>query len=77
MSTVLVKLFNYRIKKKYFQSWWKVFSVCPVYKNASKPSSQLQYRLISLLIVISKLSEDIINKKVVEHLKNALERQSV
>lgn len=67
------KLFNRRLKDKSLPSLWKVPSLYQIFKNVGVRSSLSQYRRISLLSSISKISEAIINKKVVTHLeKNKL-----
>ena len=73
LSPILAKLFNKCLKKKCFPSSWKISSVCPVFKNSGDRSSPSQYRPISLLSVMSKLFESVINKRVTQHLtKNNL-----
>ena len=58
---------------KMFPSSWKVSSVCPVLKHSGECSSQSQYRSISLLSVISKIFESILNRHILNHLsKNNL-----
>lgn len=47
-----------------YPSLWKVFAVCPVFKNVGKHSSQSQYQSINLLSIISKFFESIINKNL-------------
>lgn len=62
LTSILAKLVSCCLKKICFSSPWKVSSACPVYKNLDGPHHD-----ISLLIVISKLFEDV-NKKVAEHI---------
>lgn len=73
LSSVLAKLFYCYLKKKCHLSLWKLSALCLIFKNADEHSSPLQYCLISLLSVISKFFESIINKEIAEHLtRNSL-----
>ena len=68
ISPLLAKLFNRCLKERCFPDSWKMSSVCPVFKNAGDRCSPSQYRPISLLSVMSKLFESVINKAVISHL---------
>ncbi|KAI8485267.1 hypothetical protein Bbelb_370140 [Branchiostoma belcheri] len=59
LSPILAKLFNRCLKLRCFPNFWKISSVCPVFKNTGERSSPSQYRPISLLSVISKLFESL------------------
>ena len=68
VAPILAKLFNRCLREKHFPDSWKISNVCPVYKNSGDQSSPSQYRPISLLSIISKLLESIINKRIMHHL---------
>ena len=68
LSPILARLFNRCLKLKCFPSSWKFSSVCPVFKNSGLRSSPSQYRPISLLSIMSKLLEAVINHRVTKHL---------
>ena len=73
LSPILAKLFNCCLTEKCFPDIWKLSSVCPVFKNAGLRSAPSQYRPISLLSVISKLFEAVMNRRILGHLtKNNL-----
>ena len=49
---------------------WKTASVVPIFKNQRDRASPLNYRPISLLNIISKVFESLINKSLVSHLES-------
>ena len=68
LSPILAKLFNRCIRAGCFPTSWKFSVVCPVYKNSGDRQSPSQYRPISLLCIISKIFESIINQQIMIHL---------
>ena len=53
-----------------FPNTWKYPSVIPVFKNCGERSDPRNYRPISLLPIISKIFETLINTSIVNHLNS-------
>lgn len=68
LSPILSKLFRKCVAESCFPSSWKVASVVPVFKNSGERSDPKNYRPISLLSVISKIFESLINSSLTQHL---------
>ena len=69
LSYVLAKLFNKCLKESCFPDCWKVSSVVPVFKNVGERSTAKNYRPVSLLSVVSKVFEKLVNSRIVDHLE--------
>ena len=69
LSYILAKLFNKCLKESCFPDCWKVSSVVPVFKNVGERSTAKNYRAVSLLSVVSKVFEKLVNNKIVDHLE--------
>ena len=69
LSYILAELFNKDLKESCFPDCWKVSSVVPVFKNVRKRSTAKNYRPVSLLSVISKVFEKLVNNRIVDHLE--------
>ena len=69
LSYILVKLFNVCLKESCFPDCWKVSSVVPVFKNVEERSAAKNYRPVSLLSVVSKVFEKLVNNRIVDHLE--------
>ena len=69
LSYILAELFNKCLKEFCFPDSWKVSSVIPVFKNVGEMSIAKNYHPVSLLSVVSKVFEKIINKRIVDHLE--------
>ena len=57
LSYILAELFNMCLKESCFPDCWKVLLVVPVFKNVGERSTTKNYRLVSLLSVVSKVFE--------------------
>ena len=69
LSYILAELSNKFPKQSCFPDCWEVSSVVLVIKNAEKRSTVKNYRTISLLSVVSKVFEKLVNNKIVDHLE--------
>ena len=66
---ILAKLFNNCLKESFFPVCWKVSSVVPVFNNVGERSTARKYRTVSLLSVVSKVFEKLVNNRIVDHLE--------
>ena len=57
------------LKESCFPDCWKVSSVVPVFKNVAKRSTAKNYCPVSLLSVVNKVFEKLVNKRIVDHLE--------
>ena len=69
LSYILAKLFNKCLRESCFSDCWKVSSVVPVFKNVGERSAAKNYRSVSLLSVVSKVFEKLVNNRIVDHLE--------
>ena len=69
LSYILAKLFNKCLKESCFPDCWKVSLVVPVFKNVGERSTAKNYHRVSLLSVVSKVFEKIVNNRIVDHLE--------
>ena len=69
LSYILAKLFDKCLKESCFPDCWKVSSVVPVFKNVGERSTAKNYRPVSLLSVVSKVFEKLVNNRIVDHLE--------
>ena len=69
LSYILAKLFNKCLKESCFPDCWKVSSGVPVFKNVGERSTAKNYCPVSLLSVVSKVFEKLINNRIVDHLE--------
>jgi len=68
LAQPLTTLFSISFKHGRQPSQWKLASVVPIYKKASR-SDPKNYRPVSLLSIISKVMERIVNRQLVNHLE--------
>ena len=57
------------LKESCFPDCWKVLSVVLVFKNVGERSAAKNYRPVSLLSVVSKVFEKLVNNRFVDHLE--------
>ena len=69
LSYILAKLFKKYLKESCFPDCWKVSSVVSVFKNVGEMSTAKNYRPVSLLSVVSKVFEKLVNNRIVDHLE--------
>ena len=70
LSYILAKLFNMCLRESCFPDCWKVSSVAPIFKNVGERSTAKNYCPVSLLSVVSKVFEKLVNNRIVDHLEN-------
>ena len=71
ISFILAELFNMCLKESRFPDCWKVSSVVPVFKNVGERSTAKNYHPVSLLSVVSKVFEILVNNRIVDHPKKS------
>ena len=64
-----IYFFNRCLKESCFPDGWKVSSVVPVFKNLGERSTDKNYRPVSLLSVVIKVFEKIVNDRIVDQLE--------
>ena len=69
LSYILAELFSKCLKESCFPDCWKVSSVVPLFKNVWERSTAKNYRPVSLLSVVRKVFEKLVNNRIVDHLK--------
>ena len=66
-SYILAELLNKCHKESWFPDCRKVSSVVPVFKNFGERSTAKNYPHVSLLSVVSKVFEKLVNDRIVDH----------
>ena len=66
---ILAELFNLCLKVSCNPDCWNVSSVVPIFKSVGERSSAKNYPLASLLSVVRKVFEKLVNNRIVNHLE--------
>ena len=66
-SYMLAELFNKCPKESCFLDCWKVSLMAPLFKNVGESSATKNYRPVSLLSMVSKVFEKLVNNRIVDH----------
>ena len=69
LSYILPELFNKCLKESCFPDCWKASSVVAVFKNVGERSTAKNYCPVSLLSVVSKVFEKLVNNRIVDNLE--------
>ena len=69
LSYILAELFNMCLNESCFPGCGKVSSVVPVFINVVERSAAKNYHPVSLLSVVSKVLEKLVNNRIVDHLE--------
>ena len=69
LSYILDELFNKCLEESCFPDCWKVSSVVPVFKNVRERSTAKNYCPVSLLSMVSKVFEKLVNSGIADHLE--------
>ena len=69
LSYILAELFSKCLKESCFPDCWKVSSVVPLFKNVWERSTAKNYRPVSLLSVVRKVFEKLVNNRIVDNLE--------
>ena len=67
LSYILAELFNKCLKEPCFPDCCKVSSVVCVFKNVGERSTAKNYHSVSLLSLVSKVFEKLVNNRIVDH----------
>ena len=67
LSYILAELFNKCLNESCFPDCWKVSSVVPVFKKVGQRSTAKNSRPVSLLSVVTKVFERLVNNRIVDH----------
>ena len=68
-SYILAELFNKCLKESSFPDCWKVSSVVPVFKDVLERYTAKKYHPVSLLSVVSRVFENLVSNRIVDHLE--------
>ena len=69
LSYIVAEFFNFSLDTFCFPDCWRVSSVVPVFKNVDERYMTKNYRPISLLSVVSKVFQKLVNNTPLDHLE--------
>ena len=69
LSYIPAEPFNKCLRESCFPHCWKISSVVPVFKNVGERSTAKNYCPVSLLSVVSKVFEKLVNNRIVDNLE--------
>ena len=69
LSYILAEPFSECLIESCFLHCWKVLSVVLVFRNVGERSKAKNYHPVSLLSVVSKVFEKLVNNRIVDHLE--------
>ena len=69
LSNILAELFNMGPKESCLADCWEVSSVVPVFKNVRERYTAKNYCPVSLLSVVNKVFEKLVNNRIVDHVE--------
>ena len=67
LTYILAELFSKCLKESCLPDFWKVSLVVLVFKNVGETSTAKNYCPVSLLSVVSKVFEKLVNNRIVDH----------
>ena len=68
-SYILAEFFNMCLKESCFGDFWKVSLVVPVFKNVGERSTTKNYCPVSLVSMVRKVFEKLVNNRIANHLE--------
>ena len=69
LSYMLAELLNKFRRQSCFPDSWKLSSLVPVFKNVGERSIAKNYDPVSVLFMVSKVLEKLVNNRIVDHLE--------
>ena len=69
LSYILAELFNICLKESCFPDCWKVSSMLLIFENVEERTTAKNYHHFSLLSVVSKVFEKLVNNRIVDYLE--------
>ena len=69
LSYILAELFNVCLKESCFPDCWKVLSLVPIFKNVGERCTAKNYCPISLISLVRKVFEKLVNNRIVDNLE--------